>query len=89
MSEGPSTVAVVLLLFARVREVLGEGKVPLTVAVRADRASIREAIVHQYPSLDSLLGDCVFAVNEEYLEDGLVSLSTGDEIAVIPPISGG
>ncbi len=35
-------------------------------------------------------GRCVLALNQEYLEkDATTGLKAGDEIAIIPPISGG
>ena len=42
----------------------------------------------KHPGLESVLRTAVFAVNQEY-SDGRVSLSERDEVAVIPPISGG
>jgi molybdopterin converting factor small subunit len=44
----------------------------------------------QYPSLEEVKGAFALAVNQEYLPAGEVALlKTGDEIAIIPPISGG
>ncbi len=47
-----------------------------------------ELVVEQYPSLKPFISKIAFALNEEY-----VSISTrlhdGDELAFIPPVSGG
>ena len=40
--------------------------------------------------LPLLAGKCVLALNQEYLEkNATTALKEGDEIAIIPPISGG
>ena len=41
-----------------------------------------------HPALDSVLRSAVLAVNQEYVTEN-VALRDGDEVAVIPPISGG
>lgn len=44
----------------------------------------------QYPQLEELQGNFVFSLNQEYLGvDEEQQLKSGDEVAVIPPISGG
>ena len=44
-------------------------------------------LVHQFPELASLRS-LSFAVGEDYQEDNYV-LREGDEVVVIPPVSGG
>jgi molybdopterin synthase sulfur carrier subunit len=58
--------------------------------VEADAATVRElrsALVHRYPSLRDIRS-LMIAVNNAYAEDGL-SIDESDEIALIPPVSGG
>ena len=56
-----------------------------------DETSLRElwtALMDQYPGLAPMGGILAFAVNGEYarMED---AVAAGDEVAVLPPVSGG
>eukprot|EP00921_Rhytidocystis_pertsovi_P011395 GHVQ01018452.1.p2 GENE.GHVQ01018452.1~~GHVQ01018452.1.p2 ORF type:complete len:102 (+),score=13.85 GHVQ01018452.1:1858-2163(+) len=46
------------------------------------------AIAEAYPEVCGILSLCVLAVNHEYATDSSI-IHEGDEIALIPPISGG
>jgi len=50
---------------------------------------LKSKLLQAFPGLDKLGGAFVLALNEEYIETGTVELNEGDELAVIPPISGG
>lgn len=81
---------------------MGEIKV-LLFGAAADRAGTREArvvageltldelwplLAEQYPDLSPMRGTLVFAVNGEYAR-GDARVVGGDEVAVLPPVSGG
>lgn len=80
---------VTVLYFAGVKEITGtpESRLELAENVRTvgDLAALLERIV---PGLAGRLGSVRFAVNECFVESG-ASLSHGDVVAVIPPVSGG
>ena len=77
---------VTVLYFARAREATG-GLVEETVDA-AHTDALRAVLVERHPELESVLQSSVLAVNQEYATAN-VSLRDRDEVAVIPPISGG
>ena len=48
----------------------------------------RDELLRRLPAVASHLGGCAFAVNRNY-STASARLSDGDEVAVIPPVSGG
>ena len=53
-----------------------------------DTDELRVALVKQHPGLETVLRSAVLAVNQEYCVE-TTALRERDEVAVIPPISGG
>ena len=74
-----------LRLFAMLRERAGSGELELDLP---EGASVADALAA--PQVAALAGDlaCVLAVNREYAPADRI-LSPGDELALIPPVSGG
>ena len=74
---------VTVRLFAQLRERAGKGELSIELP---EGARVRDALAE----LDGLAGDLpvVMAVNREYA-DGDSPLAPGDELALIPPVSGG
>lgn len=75
-----------LLLFGAARDIAGSPKMEIPPEVR-DVQALRAWLYRQYPALQALK-TMMIAVNREYAGDE-VQISQGDEIAVIPPVSGG
>ena len=84
-------VAVSLLLFAKARELVGSPSVSLSLPSSTSTYSdLVTFILESFPVLKRLGGTFVLSLNENYIDqDSELSLRTGDELAVIPPISGG
>ncbi|MDA9098178.1 MoaD/ThiS family protein [bacterium] len=78
--------SVTVLYFARAREATG-GLVEEAFDA-ADTDSLRAALIDRHPGLQTVLQSAVLAVNQEYATENL-ALTDRDEVAVIPPISGG
>ena len=74
---------VTVRLFAQLRERAGSGSVELDLP---DGAVVRDAIAALGALADGL--PVVMAVNREYADEGM-ALAPGDELALIPPVSGG
>ena len=82
-------ITVEVRLFAVLRDRAGRDSVTVEVDEPATVADLLEAAARQ-PGLNELLPDLPVraAVNREYVADDTV-LSAGDEVALIPPVSGG
>jgi MoaE-MoaD fusion protein len=78
-----SRMQVTVRLFAGLRERAGATEVELDLP---DGALVRDALDRLQPLTDGV--PVVMAVNHEYA-DGGASLHPGDEVALIPPVSGG
>ena len=78
---------VAVRLFARVRELAGAELVRLDIATNTV-AGILVGLAAHYPQAAGLIARSAVAVNGEYAP-GEQSVNAEDEIALIPPVSGG
>ncbi|NXT27087.1 MOC2A synthase, partial [Syrrhaptes paradoxus] len=80
-----------VLYFARSAELAGLRCETLSVPRQITALQLWEEIVKVHPRLAVIRDQVVFAVRQEYvlLGDQLLVLQPGDEVAIIPPISGG
>lgn len=74
-------------LFAMMAEQAGAGVVALDLPLGSAAAAVRPELEKRFDSLKWPAG-AMLAVNQEYAGAGR-KLSPGDEVAVIPPVSGG
>jgi molybdopterin converting factor subunit 1 len=75
-------------LFAIQRELAGTREVPLDVAEGATVADAWDALVGMFPALAPGRASVRFARNSAYADE-TTELADGDEVAMIPPVSGG
>lgn len=73
--------------FGIAREICGSAVLHLEVPENATAQQLKALLSDQYPRLGQL-ASFLLAVNEEYAEPDL-PLQADDDIAVIPPVSGG
>jgi molybdopterin converting factor subunit 1 len=74
--------------FAGHRDIVGHTEERVELENDATVGALWEVLVARYPRLGGYSGRLLYAVNQEFgtLETGL---RDGDEVALIPPVSGG
>ena len=77
-----------VLLFAKLRDVVGAEAVSVDLPAGATIAELRQRLVQAHPTLAPLLERCAIAVDHDFVED-THPLTEGNEVAIIPPVSGG
>ena len=75
-------------LFAILRDRAGVSELELELPSNATAASAGATLITRLPALQSAMGSVAYAVNREYAPATTV-LNDGDELALIPPVSGG
>lgn len=83
-----TAIRVRLRLFARLREQAGTGELDLELPSGSTAGDVLAEIVRRYPDLDVHPGRLRAAINHE-LSGWTATLRDGDELALIPPVSGG
>ena len=77
-----------VLLFGSLREAAGAKELSVALPERARVVALRELLVASQPAFEKLAGRLRVAVNREFATDEAV-LADGDEVAFLPPVSGG
>lgn len=77
-----------VLFFARARDLAGVAEADIELARPAKLAEVRTLLAERYPAIADFLPRCVFAINNEYA-DNEATVANTDQIAVLPPVSGG
>jgi MoaE-MoaD fusion protein len=83
-----STITIQVRYFAMLREQLGRAGETLTIPLGTTASAIYPMITESQPRLAGLQRSIMLMVNEEYIRGDHV-LADGDELAFIPPVSGG
>jgi molybdopterin converting factor small subunit len=68
--------------------VTGQAEARLSVAGQVDAAGVWQAILADFPALDCYRDSVRLACNGEYAGPG-ARFADADEVALIPPVSGG
>jgi molybdopterin converting factor small subunit len=81
---------VTVRVFARLRDLAGRGEWPcdLTSHASASVADVWRDVIQEHPSLEPFAGSVSCAVNARFARMH-TTLNDGDEVAFLPPVSGG
>ena len=79
---------VTIRLFARLRELAGRDELALEVGGAATVADVWASLAREFPALEPYGRSVSAAVNDDYSPMAR-ALAEGDEVAFLPPVSGG
>jgi molybdopterin converting factor subunit 1 len=80
-------VSVKVKLFASSREIVGKEEISINLAKQTTVGELRKKIIEMHPALNNKIS-FVIAVNHKVADDSMV-INHLDEVAVLPPVSGG
>ena len=75
-------------LFARLRDIVGSSEIPFDTTQGATLVDVWQALVREYPALAPYTKAISAARNADYAPM-TTALTDGDEVAFLPPVSGG
>jgi len=76
-----------ILAFGIAKDIVGARKGEMDFTEEATIAQVKDALTARFPKFEALRKFSI-AVNEAYEEDNY-TIKEGDELAIIPPVSGG
>jgi molybdopterin converting factor subunit 1 len=79
---------VTVRLFARLRELVGAGELGREAPNGATVADVWDTLAREYPAIAPYAASISCAVNAEYARM-TTPLGDGDDVAFLPPVSGG
>jgi len=81
-------VRVKVLFFGQLKDIVGRAEESLEMEDGSVLQSLFDHYSRQFPKLEKMSGSIVMALNQQFSERS-AALSPGDEVAFLPPVSGG
>jgi molybdopterin converting factor subunit 1 len=81
-------VRITIRLFARLRDLVGSGRLIRDMPTGASVETVWQALVQEFPAIAASRASLAAAVNAEYARFE-TRIADGDEVAFLPPVSGG
>lgn len=79
---------VTVRLFARLRDIVGASELDRALPAGSTVRNVWEGLVADFPALDGYMASVSAAVNADYARMD-APVTDGDEVAFLPPVSGG
>ena len=77
-----------VLFFASCRELVGNSEISISLPDRSSVSDLLARLAADHPRLTEMEASLMVSVNQAYV-DRTQQLNEGDEVALIPPVSGG
>lgn len=88
MHPHPTHPTITIKLFAAYQDAVGQAELTQTIAPETTIAALLNQILEQYPQLEPWRNLTRFGVNLAFVSADTI-LQDGDEVVLIPPVSGG
>jgi MoaE-MoaD fusion protein len=75
-------------IFAAAAQAIDDDHVRVACTTPVTIEALKQLLIEQHPSLESILPYCRFAVDHEFISDDY-AITAENELALIPPVSGG
>lgn len=82
-----ATTSFPVLVFGIAKDIMGGSKIDLSISMPSTVDQLKSYLLEEYPKFQDVRSLAV-AVNNEYAT-GSDPIHSGDEVAIIPPVSGG
>ncbi|MDF0556794.1 MoaD/ThiS family protein [Kamptonema sp. UHCC 0994] len=83
-----SSISITIKLFAVYQEVYGKSELQLEILPQTSVSQVLEGLIAEHPKLEQWRDRTRFGVNLEFVTPETI-LQNGDEVVLVPPVSGG